>query len=77
MMKKLEMNSVNLQPDPNDVYLVYAMFFLRTIPNSPATYDSIAEAILRQACSLASVVQEIDVQGKTKISYTITELSQQ
>ena len=93
LMKKLEAKSTNNEQPANvDVYLIDAMFFLRTLPSLPPTFGGIAMVILQHACSFAQVIhiicdtykegpsikeQERDSRGDYHTAYKITGSSQQ
>ncbi len=93
LMIKLEAKGTNDgEPDKVDVYLIDAMFFLRTLPNLPPTFGGIAKTIFQQACSNAQVVHivcdtygeapsikehERDSRGDHHTAYKITGPSQQ
>ena len=92
LMKKLEAEAIaNTQPDHTDVYILDAMFFLRTLPELPPTFGGLARVILQHACSFSKVIHIVcdtytekpsikdytrDERGNYDARYTITGPSQ-
>lgn len=91
LMGKLEEFTTNNDlPQRTDVYIIDAMFFLRTL-NLPATFGGIAMTVLKQACCNAKVIHivcdsypdgpsikdsERELRGITQVPYKITGPSQ-
>ena len=50
------MGTHNNEPPTVDIYLIDAMFFIRTLPSLPLTFGGVARLILQQACTNAQEV---------------------
>ena len=92
LMKKLEgMGQMNTEPSCVDVYIIDAMFFLRTLVDIPSNFGQLARLILQKAISFARTVHIVcdtykegpsikahvhEERGDTEVQYTITGPSQ-